>query len=65
MPEHSDLIRRLAFTLESALPYLDRQAAVEKRTEEGKPLRNITMQQRAQVAREAVQEAYQLLGLDP
>ena len=60
----ADLIRRLAYGLDAALPHLDAAAAKEKRAEEGKNLREITKQQSAEMARKAVNEAFDLLGLD-
>jgi len=61
---NEDLIRRLAFAVDASLPYLDKQASAEKRREEGKPLRNVTCQQRAVMAHKAVAEAFDLLGLE-
>lgn len=57
-----ELIRRLAMVLDGALDALDREAAAEKRREAGKPMRQITAQQRAEVARELIAEAGQFLA---
>lgn len=59
-----DLIRRLAFAVDACLDYMDAKAAREKRDSEGKALRAITEQQRAEMAHKAVEEAFDLLGLE-
>jgi hypothetical protein len=52
-----ELIRRLAMVLDGSLDLLDRAAEAERRREAGKRMRQITMQQRAEVARELLAEA--------
>jgi hypothetical protein len=52
-----ELIRRLAMVLDGTLDLLDRAAEAERRREAGKRMRQITMQQRAEVARELLAEA--------
>lgn len=64
LEEHRDLLRRLAFGLDAALPHLARDAQRERRDEEGKALRSVTKQQRYDMAAEAVGEAFALLGLE-
>ena len=63
MTDKDDLIRRLAYSLDACLDYLDRQAVREswKNTEGG--LREITKQSRAKMAHKAVNEAFTLLNL--
>lgn len=58
------LIRRLAMLLDAALEDLDRAAERERRAETGKPMRQITKQQRAEAARKAVAEADEYLCFD-
>lgn len=58
-----DLMRRLVLLLEAALPLLDREAAAEKRREDGKALRKTTAQSRARSARKTVEEALEALGV--
>ena len=58
------LIRRMAMLLDGCLDLLDEAAYREERRERGKPLRQITMQQRAKAARELVAEAEARLGED-
>lgn len=62
MTDHRDLIRRLAMMLDGCLDLLDAAAARERRREEGKTLRQITMQDRAETARELLDEADKALG---
>lgn len=62
--EERDLMRRLAYPLDASLNWLDAQAQAEKRREAGKSLRAITWQQRAKSARAAVDEAFQVLGVE-
>lgn len=64
MTEHRDLIRRLAFALDAALPYFRRAAERERRLEAGKALRSVTKQQRAEMAETAVAEAFALLEIE-
>lgn len=59
------LIRCLAYGLDACLDHLNAAAAREKRREEGKALRSVTEQQRAEMASKAVAEAFGLLGLEP
>ena len=54
-----ELTLRLANLLEGALPAMEKEAAAERRREAGKPLRNITSQQRLEAARRAVAEAFE------
>ena len=56
------LIRRLAMLLDACQDDLDRKAEAEKRRETGKPLRQITAQQRAEAARKLVAEAAKAVG---
>lgn len=56
-PDHKDLIRRLAMMLNDCLDLLDAAAERERRREEGKRRREITMQQRARAARDLIAEA--------
>ena len=58
----NDLILRLATLLDAAQPLLDRAAAAEKHHEAGKAMRSVTAQKRAESARQAVAEAFQLVG---
>lgn len=58
-----ELIRRLAYALDPCLDYLDRRARAEAREGVGKALRPVTEQQRAAMARKAVDEAFDMLGL--
>ena len=62
MADENELIRRMAMVLDGALELLDAAAAAERRREAGKPMRCITMQQRAEVARELIAEAEAHLG---
>lgn len=64
MSNNDELMTRLTLLLDGCLDLLDREAEKEKRREADKPLRSITMQQRAEAAREVVGEAAQALGLD-
>jgi len=63
MSLHHDLIRRLSFALDAALPHLERAAERERREQAGNALRNVTKQQRAEMAKTAVAEAFALLGI--
>lgn len=63
MTDQTDLIRRLAYALDACLVHLDQQAERERRAEEGKPVRQITKQERAKMAHLAVTEAFDLLGI--
>ena len=54
--------QRLAMLLDAALPALDKEAAAEKRREEGKPMRQITAQSRAKGVREAIAKAEREFG---
>lgn len=56
------MIRRMGMLLDACQEHLDREAAAEKRREKGKSLRSITMQDRAEAAREIVAEADALVG---
>lgn len=58
-----DLVRRLAVVLDVALPHLTAQADRERLRQEGKALREVTAQRRAEAAQAAVREASDLLGL--
>jgi hypothetical protein len=60
----NDLIRRLAYATEAALPHLRREADRERRDYDGSGLREITKQQRHQMAEKAVAEAFDLLGME-
>lgn len=61
MTDQKDLIQRLAILLDACTDHLDRLAEQEKRREEGKSLRSITHQKRAASARDALDEAWNLL----
>jgi hypothetical protein len=60
----TELIRRLTFILEAALPSLDKLAEDEARREAGKAMRSITNKQRAAAAHRAVQDGYRVLGME-
>jgi hypothetical protein len=60
----TELVRRLTFILEAALPSLDKLAEDEARREAGKGLRQITNKQRAAAAHRAVQDGYRALGME-
>lgn len=62
--DQRDLIRRLAFALDVALPHLDRAAMREARQAVDLPLRPVTCQYRAEMAHGAVIEAFELLGIE-
>lgn len=53
---------RLAMLLDAALPALDKEAALEKKREEGKAMRCITAQERAKGVREAIAKADGIFG---
>ena len=60
----TELVRRLTFLLEAALPSLDRLADYEARAEIGKAVRSITHKHRAAAAHRAVQDGYRALGME-
>lgn len=60
-----DLIRRLTALLDGAQGALNAAAAAEARREAGKPLRQITAQERAERARMLVAEATDFLNPPP
>ena len=57
--------RQLANLLDVALPHLERIAAREKREEEGKVLRCITRQKRAEAAKAALAASEAVFGFEP
>ena len=57
--------RVLANILDVALPYLDRQAKEEKLWEQGKVMRQITCQSRAEAAKKALVKAESVFGFEP
>lgn len=59
--DHRELVRRLAMLLDGCLELLDEAAERERRREEGKAMRQITMQQRAETARGLIREAEEAL----
>lgn len=61
--EREDLIRRLAYALDVAMPELVRQARSERESYLGHGLREITRQDRLAMARGALREASDLLGV--
>jgi hypothetical protein len=64
MTDTNDLIRRLAYATEAALPHLKREADRERRDYDGGGLRPVTKQQRHAMAEKAVAEAFEMLGLE-
>ena len=59
----TETIRQLVILLDAALPLLDIEAEREERREAGKPLRQITARNRAQAARQIVQDAAKEFGV--
>ena len=57
--------RQLANLLDVAVPYLDRQAEREKLQEQGKVMRQITCQSRAEAAKKALVKAENVFGFEP
>lgn len=62
MSDAHELIRRLALLLDGCTELLEKEAAKEKRREEGKALRQITMQQRVKAVRDVLDEADEFLS---
>ena len=63
MTDHTDLIRRLAMALDTCEPLVDREAQRERLREEGKRLRQITWQKRAESFRALITEAEDALRM--
>lgn len=62
--QKNELIRKLAFALDVALPYLSAEANRERHRPHDGALRPVTKQQRYKMAEKAVAEAFDLLGLE-
>lgn len=54
--------QRLAMLLDASLPALDKEAALERKREEGKTMRCVTAQGRAKGVREAIAKAAGIFG---
>ena len=64
MSDKDELMVRLTLMLDGCQELLDAAAERERIRELGKPMRQITMQQRAENARKLVSESAEALGMD-
>ena len=60
--DETTMVRKLAYMLDASIDALDKAAAIEKRREEGKTMRQITERERAKNARKLVDEAMAMIG---
>ena len=59
-----EIVTRLVLLLDAAIPALEKAANAERRREAGKHMRQITEQNRAEYARELVDEVSKAYGID-